>query len=103
MKAIIEGPYGEFAKMDAVKQVAMMRALRGKDEDVRVKMDELAAKDGEIQQLQQQLEQAQVCCFSMASVLFCEGSFYTTLHGYLPPLQNLYAVCAHIHSSSPHP
>lgn len=52
MKVTIEGPYGEFAKMDAVKQVAMVRALKGKDEDVRVKTDELAAKDGEIQQLQ---------------------------------------------------
>ena len=61
MKAAFEGPYGEFAKMDAVKQVAMVKALRGRDEDVRVKMDELAAKDGEIQQLQQQLEQAHVC------------------------------------------
>ena len=60
MKATIEGPYGEFAKMDAVKQVAMMRALRRRDEDVRVKMDELATKNGEIQQLQQQLEEAQV-------------------------------------------
>ena len=60
MKAIVEGPYGEFMKMDAVKQVALMRALKGRDEDVRVKTGELAAKDGEIQQLQHQLEQAQV-------------------------------------------
>ena len=60
MKATIEGPYGEFAKMDAVKQVAMMRAFRARDKDIRVKMDELVTKDGEIQQLQQQLEQAQV-------------------------------------------
>ena len=60
MKATIEGPYGKFAKMDAVKQVAIMKDLRGKEEDVRVKTDELAVKDGEIQQLQQQLEQAQV-------------------------------------------
>jgi hypothetical protein len=60
IKAIIEGPYGEFAKMDAVKQVAMVRALKGRDEDVRVKTDELATKDGEIQHLQYQLEQAQV-------------------------------------------
>ena len=60
LKAIIEGPYGEFTKMDAVKQVAMVRALKGRDEDVRVKTDELIAKDEEIQQLQQQLEQAQV-------------------------------------------
>ena len=61
MKATIDDPYGEFSKLDAVRQVATMRALRGRDEDVRVKTDELAMKEGEIQQLQQQLEQAQVC------------------------------------------
>jgi hypothetical protein len=60
MKAMIEGPYGTLTKMDAIKQVAMVTALRGKDEDVRVKTDELAAKDREIQQLQLQLEQIQV-------------------------------------------
>ena len=60
MKVAIEGPYGEITKLDAARQVAMMRALRGKEEDVREKTDELAAKDGEIQQLQQQLEQALV-------------------------------------------
>jgi hypothetical protein len=68
IKPIVEGPYGEFAKMDAVKQIAMVRALKGKDEDVRVKTDELAAKDGEIQHLQLQLEQTQVylkCCYSI--------------------------------------
>ena len=53
MKATIEGPYGEFARMDAVKQVAMVRALKRRDEDVRVKTNEL-------QQVHQQLEQAQV-------------------------------------------
>ena len=53
MKATIEGPYGEFAKLDAVRQVAMMKALQGRDEDVRLKTNEL-------QQLHQQLEQAQV-------------------------------------------
>ena len=68
MKATIEGPYGEFSKLDAVRQVAIMRALRGRDEDVRVKTDELAMKEGEIQQLQQQLEQAQVTLASQESV-----------------------------------
>ena len=53
MKATIEGPYGEFARMDAVKQVAMVRALKRRDEDARVKTNEL-------QQVHQQLEQAQV-------------------------------------------
>ena len=67
MKADIEGPYGEFSKLDAVRQVAIMKALRGKEEDVREKTDELrektdelTEKNGEIQQLQQQLQHAQV-------------------------------------------
>ena len=60
MKAIVEGPYGEFARMDAVKQVAIMRALKVREEDVRVKTDELAAKHREMQRLQHQLEQSQV-------------------------------------------
>lgn len=76
MKAIIEGPYGEFTKMDAVKQVAMVRALKGRDEDVRVKTDELVAKDEEIQQLQQQLEQAQVPTYSKLILLL--------LHDFIP-------------------
>ena len=60
MKTVIEGPYGRYAKMDVVKQVAFMKDLRGRDKDVSVKMAELAAKDEEIRQLHQQLEQAQV-------------------------------------------
>ena len=81
MKADIEGPYGEFSKLDAVRQIAIMKALRGKEADVREetdelrektdelrektdelreKTDELTEKDGEIQQLQQQLQHAQV-------------------------------------------
>ena len=43
-----------------MRQVAIVRALRVRDEDVRVKTDELTVKEGEIQQFQQQLEQAQV-------------------------------------------
>ena len=80
MKATIEGPYGEFAKMDAMKQVTMVRALKGRDEDVRVKTDELAAKDGEIQQLRHQLEQAQVpesqaqIQFSYYYSVYCKSS-----------------------------
>ena len=70
MKATTEGPYGEFTKLDAVKQVVMTSALRGRDEDVKVKTDELAAKDGEIQQLQQQLGQAQVFVLSCSANSF---------------------------------
>ena len=60
MKADIEGPYGEVAKADSVRQVVMMRALRQRDTEVREKSDESAAKDVEIHQLQQELEHEQV-------------------------------------------
>ena len=72
MKATIEGPYGEISKLDAARQVAMMRALRGRDEDVRVKTDELTAKDREMQQLQQQLEEAAVIVSCMPAL--CDHS-----------------------------
>ena len=56
MKANIEGPYGDIARADAVRQVVMMRALRKRDTEVREKIDESTAKDVEIQQLQQELQ-----------------------------------------------
>ena len=60
MKADIEGPYGEVARIDAVRQVVMMRALRRRESEVREKTDESAAKDEEIHHLQQDLEHEQV-------------------------------------------
>ena len=60
MKADIEGPYGEVTRIDAVRQVVMMRALRKRETEVREKTDESAAKDQEIHQLQQELEHEQV-------------------------------------------
>ena len=60
MKADIEGPYGKVARADAVRQVVMMRALKKREMQVREKADESAAKDEEIQQLQQELEHEQV-------------------------------------------
>ena len=53
MKADVEGDYGELATVDAVRQVKTMKVLKAKSID---KVNELAAKDEEIQQLQQQLE-----------------------------------------------
>ena len=52
MKDVIEGSYGELATVDAVRQVRTMKALKSRSED---KFNELAAKDEQIQQLQQQL------------------------------------------------
>ena len=52
IKGVIEGGYGELATVDAVRQVRTMKALKSRSED---KLNELAAKDEQIQQLQQQL------------------------------------------------
>ena len=52
MKGIIEGAYGELATVDAVRQVRTMKALKSRSEG---KFNESAAKDEQIQQLQQQL------------------------------------------------
>ena len=51
-RATIEGAYGELATVDAVRQVKTVKALKSRSED---KVNELAAKDEQIQQLQQQL------------------------------------------------
>ena len=60
MKPAIDGPCGEVARADAVRQVMMMRALLGRETEVRRKTDESAAKDEEILLLQQELEKEQV-------------------------------------------
>ena len=60
MKPVIDGPCGEVARADAVRQVVMMRAILGRETEVRRKTDESAAKDEEIQHLQHELEQEQV-------------------------------------------
>ena len=52
MKGAIEGGYGELATVDAVRQVRTMKALKSNSED---KVNELTAKDEQIQQLQLQL------------------------------------------------
>ena len=52
MKLVIEGDYGELATVDAVRRVRTMKALKSRSDD---KINELAAKDEQMQQLQQQL------------------------------------------------
>ena len=54
MKGAIEGVYGELqlATVDAVRQVRTMKALKSRSED---KVNELTAKDEQIQRLQLQL------------------------------------------------
>ena len=60
MKADIEGPYGEIARADVMRQVVMMRVLKRREMEVMEKSDESAAKDKEIHQLQQELDHEQV-------------------------------------------
>ena len=60
MKSVIDGPCGEVARADAVRQVVMMRAILGRETEVKRKVDESAAKDEEIHHLQQDLKQEQV-------------------------------------------
>ena len=63
MRADVEGPNGAVARADAVRQVVMMKAFMKKDVEMREKVNELAAKDQEIQTLQQQ-----VVCLIFSSV-----------------------------------
>ena len=60
MRADIEGPCGDVARDDAMRQVVMMKAFREKDVEVRKKLNQLATQDTEIEHLQQQLENLQV-------------------------------------------
>ena len=60
MRAIVEGPYGDVARADAVRQVVTMKALSRRDAGMREETAKTAAKDEEIHQLQQELELAQV-------------------------------------------
>ena len=69
-----EGSYGEVTRTDAVRRVVTVRALRKREMERREKEDNLIRKDIEIQQLQQQneqlqeeLEHAQVCTFVKVS------------------------------------
>ena len=61
VKDDIEGAYGELAKLDAVRQVATMKTLKGREAEVREKANEVLVKEEEIHQLQQQLEESHVC------------------------------------------
>ena len=60
IKEDIEGPYEEFSKLDAMRQVATAKALKKRESEVKKMTDELAAKDKDIQQLLHQLDSTQV-------------------------------------------
>lgn len=59
MEEEVEGPYGEFSRLDAVRQVATMKALLERDIEVREKANELTARREKIKRLQKKLERAQ--------------------------------------------
>ena len=61
MKNDIEGAYGELSKLDAVRQVVTVKTLKGREAEVREKANEVLAKEDEIHQLQQRLDESQVC------------------------------------------
>ena len=63
IKGDIEGPYKEFLKLDAMRQVATMKALEKRESEMKEKSDELVAKDEEIQRLLQQLNITQVSLY----------------------------------------
>ena len=56
MQDAIEGPYGRFSKLDAVRQVTMTRELVGQDVQMRRVTSELVLRTEEVQRLQQRLE-----------------------------------------------
>ena len=63
VRADTEGDYGELAKLDAMRQVVIMKQIKRKEAEAQEKTDELRLKCEENHQLQLQLQQAQVCSF----------------------------------------
>ena len=59
MEEEVEGPYGEFTKLDAIRQVAAMKSLLERDIKVREKTKELRVISEKMRQLQKKLKQAE--------------------------------------------
>ena len=55
----MEGPYGEFTKLDAIRQVAAMKSLLERDIEVREKAKKLAVMGEKVRQLQKKLKQSE--------------------------------------------
>ena len=60
MRDDIDGPYGEIARTDALRQVVTKRVLRKRDDEVQKYKLELSNREVEIQQLHQELQEAEV-------------------------------------------
>ena len=74
MEEEVEGPYGEFTKLDAIRQVAAMKSLLERDIEVREKAKELTVMGERVRQLQKKLKQSeQVCTTSIISYCDCLG------------------------------
>jgi hypothetical protein len=58
VRVATEGPYDEFSKLDAVRQVTITKELVGRDVRMRTMTNELEVKTEETIQLRQQLEVA---------------------------------------------
>ena len=63
--ADIEGAYGELEKLDAVRQVAMVKKLAGQEAE---RSSQMREKNNEIRQLQHQLEHSQVCTITNTTI-----------------------------------
>ena len=61
MRAEIEGPFGDVVRIEAVRQVLVVRAVGRRETEMKQKTDELAEREVEMQHLQQELEHEQVC------------------------------------------
>ena len=53
MKANIEGPFGDAARIDVMRQIATVKAIKARDAEIRTRNEA-------IEQLQQEIRQAQV-------------------------------------------
>ena len=62
MRTDTDGPCGELTRLDALRYVATAKVLGKRDADAREKANELAAKDNEIRQLQEQLQVYMIWC-----------------------------------------
>ena len=62
MKERIDGPFGDVARADAVRQVVTTRTLMKTQTVIREQIGDLAARNEEIRQLQLQIQVGVIAC-----------------------------------------
>ena len=62
MKECIDGPFGDVARADAVRQVVTTRTLMKTQTVIREQIGDLAARNEEIRQLQLQIQVGVIAC-----------------------------------------